>query len=162
LRVPVGLVNVGVGATSSTQWLPGGELHERLVRTGQALGRFRGVLWQQGESDVIAQTSTEGYVQNLLAIREAAVKSWGFEPPWLLAKSTLHPTVYHDEAGETQIRTAIDMLWRRPGFLPGPDTDILGGENRGGPDSRRHFSAVGQRRAAVLWFAAVWHMLNQP
>jgi hypothetical protein len=131
------------------------------MRAGQTLGRFRSVLWRQGESDVIARTSTSDYVRNLLAIREAAVKGWGFEPPWLLAKSTRHPTVYHDAAAEGQIRAAIDVLWNRPGFLPGPDADILGGENRGGPETRRHFSAIGQRRAATLWFAAVWDMLNE-
>lgn len=162
LRVPVGLVNVGVGATASGQWLPGGVLHERLVMAGQTLPPFRAVLWQQGESDVIAQTSTEDYVRNLVAIRDAAVKAWGFEPPWLLAKSTLHPTVYHDAEQESRIRIAIEQLWLRPGFLPGPDTDILGGENRGGPTTRRHFSAIGQRRAATLWFASVWQMLNHP
>ena len=37
-------------------------------------------------------------------------KAWGFEPPWLLAKSTHHPTVYHDPAGEGCIRNAIDEL----------------------------------------------------
>lgn len=162
LRVPVGLVNVGVGATSSGQWLPGGQLHTRLVQTGQKLGRFRAVLWQQGESDVIAHTSAEDYIGNLMEIRGAAVKTWGFEPHWLLAKSTLHPTVYDDGVGEGRIRDAIDALWRRPGFAPGPDTDILGGENRGGPTTRQHFSAIGQRRAAALWFAAVWQQLNHP
>ncbi len=160
LRVPVGLANVGVGATSSAQWLPKGALHERLIAVGQTLGRFRAVLWQQGESDVLAHTTTADYVSNMMQIHGVAAKSWGFEPPWLLAKSTLHPTVYHDVVGEEAIRAAIDELCQRPGFLPGPDTDILGGENRGGPDTRRHFSGIGQRRAALLWFAAVWPLFS--
>ncbi|MHB8860786.1 MAG: sialate O-acetylesterase [Pirellulaceae bacterium] len=162
LRVPVGLANVGVGATSSEQWLPDGMLHKQLVAVGQTLGRFRAVLWQQGESDVLAHTTTADYVVNMMQIHDAAVKSWGFEPPWLLAKSTLHPTVYHDVVGEEAIRAAMDQLWQRPEFLPGPDTDILGGENRGGPATRRHFSGIGQRRAALLWFAAVWPLFSQP
>lgn len=161
LRVPIGLANVGVGATSSAQWLPKSPLHERLITVGQTLGRFRAVLWQQGESDVLARTTTDGYVANLVQIRDAAASSWGFEPPWLLAKSTLHPTVYNDAVEEEAIRTAIDQLWQRPEFLPGPDTDILGGENRGGPATRRHFSGIGQRRAAALWFAAVWPLFSE-
>lgn len=160
LRVPIGLANVGVGATSSAQWLPKSPLHERLIAVGQTLGRFRAVLWQQGESDVLARTTTDGYVANLVQIRDVAAKSWGFEPPWLLAKSTLHPTVYNDAVEEEAIRIAIDQLWQRPEFLPGPDTDILGGENRGGPTTRRHFSGIGQRRAAALWFAAVWPLFS--
>lgn len=161
LGVPIGLANVAVGATSSEQWLPEGELHARLRRVGLSLGRFRAVLWQQGESDVIAKTSTEQYVRNLLEIRNAAVAAWGFSPPWYAAKSTLHPTVYNDPAGEGRIRQAIDQLWQSEGFRPGPDTDLLDGENRGGPMTRRHFSPIGQRRAAAMWVSSIWNDLGR-
>jgi hypothetical protein len=145
-----------VGGTSSAQWLPGGPLHERLIAEGKRVGRFRAVLWQQGESDVIAHTSLEQYVANLQTIRSTTTAAWGFEPPWLLAKSTLHPTVYHRPEEESRIRQAIDLLTRQPGFRPGPDTDILNGPHRGGPQSRRHFTGLGQRTAATLWFASAW------
>ena len=154
-QVPIGFANVGVGATSSMQWMPEGSLHPRLVQAGKTIGRFRAVLWQQGESDVIAKTTSETYVANLKTIRETAAKAWGFEPPWLLAKSTLHPTVYNDPAGEGRIRGAIDELVKLPGFRAGPDTDTLAGENRGDAKSRRHFSGIGQRRAAEMWLTAI-------
>jgi acyl-CoA thioesterase-1 len=150
-RVPVGFANVAVGATGSAQWLPGGALHRHLVDAGRTLGAFRAVLWQQGESDVIAKTATETYVANVRAIRHAAATVWGRQSPWLLAKSTHHPTVYTDPAGESRVRTAIDQLVARPGFRPGPDTDTLTGKYRGDAKSRRHFSAAGQARAAELW-----------
>lgn len=159
LQVPVAFANVAVGGTSSTQWLPEGELHQRLVRVGQTLGRFRGVLWQQGESDVIAHAPTADYVTRVTAIRTAAAQAWNFEPLWLLAKSTLHPTVYNDPEGEGRIRAAIDELVKLPGFRAGPDTDTLAGENRGGPQSRRHFSAIGQQRAAEMWHVAIQQQL---
>jgi dienelactone hydrolase len=159
-RVPVAFVNVAVGGTASRQWLPGEVLYQKMVETGQSIGRFRAVLWQQGESDVIEKTPTAKYVENLVRIRGESAKAWGFEPPWLLAKSTLHPTVYSDPQGELRIRTAIDQLVSLQGFRAGPDTDILAGENRGGPQSRRHFSGVGQRRAAQLWFASIWNELQ--
>ncbi len=111
VRVPIGLVNVAVGATASRQWLPGQPLFENLVTAGSDVGRFRAVLWQQGESDVIEKVDTATYVQNLIAIRQAAAKRWGLDPPWLLAKSTLHPTVYNDPVHEGQIREAIDRMW---------------------------------------------------
>ncbi len=155
LRVPIGFANVAVGGTSSMQWMPEEKLHPRLVQAGKTLGRFRAVLWQQGESDVIAKTTAEKYVENLKTIRETAAKAWGFEPPWLLAKSTLHPTVYNDPAGEGRIRGAIDELVKLPGFRAGPDTDTLTGENRGDAKSRRHFSGIGQRRAAEMWLAVL-------
>ena len=155
LGVPIGFANVAVGATSSAQWMPDGTLHPRLVRVGNSLGRFRAVLWQQGESDVIAKSTTETYVTNLKRIRETAAKAWGFEPPWLLAKSTHHPTVYNNPEGEGRIRKAIDELVNEPGFRSGPDTDTLTGENRGDAKSRRHFSGIGQRRAAEMWLLAI-------
>jgi Carbohydrate esterase, sialic acid-specific acetylesterase len=160
-RVPIGFVNVAVGGTASRQWMPGEGLFQNLAEAGKKVGKFRAVLWQQGESDVIERTSTEKYVANLLAIREALAKIWGWEPPWLLAKSTLHPTVYQRPEEEGWIRAAIDELCRKPGFRPGPDTDILAGENRGGIGTRRHFTGIGQRRAAWLWFAAVWQELHR-
>ena len=160
LRVPVGFVNVAVGGTSSRQWLPGEGLYNRLSDAGSTVGRFRFVLWQQGESDVIENVNTETYVKNLAKIREELAQRWGFEPQWLLAKSTLHPTVYNFPEREQTIRTAIDQLWKQRGFGPGPDTDILDGENRGGLGTRRHFSGIGQRRAAVLWLTAIWPALN--
>jgi hypothetical protein len=155
-RVPVGFVNVAVGGTASRQWMPGEPLYQGLDDAGQQMKHFRAVLWQQGESDVIENVSTAKYVENLSKIRQSLAISWHNEPTWLLAKSTLHPTVYNDPVKEGQIRDAIQQLSQQPGFRPGPDTDTLGGENRGGINSRRHFSAIGQRRAALLWFAAVW------
>jgi len=160
LRVPVGLANVAVGGTASRQWLPGEPLFDRFLQGGMALGRFRCVLWQQGESDVIENTPAHTYVDRLKLIRSSLCEHWGFEPPWLLAKSTIHPTVYDRPEAENRIRDAIGQLWRTPGFAPGPDTDILTGENRGGPKSRRHFSPIGQRRAGAMWFASVWGMMN--
>lgn len=161
LRVPVGFVNVAVSGTSSQQWMPGGDLHNRLLKVGKEIGSFRAVLWQQGESDVLAKTPTETYVKNLTRIREVAARAWRFEPTWLLAKSTLHPTVYNDPEGEERIRKAIHQLWKLPHFAPGPDTDLLAGENRGDEKSRRHFSAIGQRRAALLWFVAIWNEIEK-
>ena len=155
LGVPVAFANVAWGGTSSQQWMPDGDLHKRLVQVGQTLGRFRAVLWQQGESDVIAKTTAENYIANIRAIRDTSAAAWGFEPPWLLAKSTLHPTVYNDPEGEGRIRGAIDSLSQLKGFRPGPDTDTLANENRGDAATRRHFSGVGQKNAAQMWLAAI-------
>ncbi|MDB5335474.1 MAG: GDSL-like Lipase/Acylhydrolase, partial [Planctomycetaceae bacterium] len=135
-------------------------LYNKLADAGATVGRFRFVLWQQGESDVIESVNTETYAKNLTKIHDELAKRWGFEPKWLLAKSTLHPTVYNFPEREQAIRTAIDQLWKQRGFGPGPDTDILDGENRGGPKTRRHFSGIGQRRAALMWLTAIWPALN--
>jgi len=161
LHVPIGFANVAVGGTSSAQWMPGGELHQGLIAGGKSLGRFRAVLWQQGESDVIAKTPTDTYIANLKSIRKAAVREWGFEPVWLAAKSTLHPTVYNDPEGESRIRDAIERVSQLPGFGAGPDTDTLTGDSRGDAKSRRHFSAIGQRRAAEMWQSVLLDRLRK-
>lgn len=151
LNLPIGFINVAVGGTSTRQWSPDGPLSAELHRAGRNAGPFRAVLWQQGESDVIEGTSAEDYIARLQAIRAAAVKAWQFEPLWLCAQSTLHPTVYNNPEGESRIRSAIATVSQLPGFGSGPDTDTLTGPNRGGAGSRRHFSPLGQRNAAGLW-----------
>lgn len=161
VQCPIGFVNVSVGATASRRWMPGEPLFDRLLDGAKAAGDFRAVLWQQGESDVIEKTTTDTYVDRYRDIRRAFVAKTGRDVPWLLAKSTLHPTVYDDPVHEGAIRTAIDRLWREPGFAPGPDTDILAGDNRGAAGSQRHWTGVGQRRAAALWFAAVWNLISK-
>jgi hypothetical protein len=155
INVPIGLVNVAVDSTASSQWLPGGRLFPALAEAARTIHHFRAVLWQQGESDVIRKTPTKDYIDHVVTIRQTLEKESGFTAPWLLAKSTFHPMVYNDPFHEAQIREAIATLWKMPGFLPGPDTDILGGPNRGGPHSRRHFSALGQKNAGLMWFASI-------
>lgn len=152
-------MNVSVGATATRQWLPGEPLYQHFRDGVRTVGRFRFVLWQQGESDVIENIATSTYIERMEMIRRQLADDLGFAPRWLPAKSTLHPTVYNKPA-EGRIRDAIDQLWRRPGFGRGPDTDLLDGENRGGPQSRRHFSGIGQRRAGLMWFASVWTALQ--
>jgi len=160
--VPIAFANVAFGGTSSSQWQPGESLHQRLVEVGTRLDRFRAVLWQQGESDVIEGRSTDDYVATITNIRAQAAEAWRGSPDWYLAKSTLHPTVYDDEPGEARIRRAIDRLWKTPGFAVGPDTDLLDGIHRGGPETRRHFSGIGQRRAAEMWSAVLHQALLAP
>ena len=109
---------------------------------------------------MLQKSSTETYVHNILAIRAAASQAWASdEIPWLLAKSTLHPTVYNDPEGEGRIRAGIDELCRQPGFRPGPDTDLLDGENRG-PLGCAALFGRGPASAAMLWFASIWRQLN--
>ncbi|MFN7805931.1 MAG: sialate O-acetylesterase [Planctomycetaceae bacterium] len=162
LQVPVGFVNVAVGGTAIRQWQPGEQLFDRLLQGARGVGDFRAVLWQQGESDVIEKTPTETYCERLRTLRSAFAQKTGGKAPWLLAQSTMHPTVYNDPAGEGRIRRAIESLWEEPGFARGPNTDLLTGETRGGLGTRRHFTGVGQRRAAQLWFAALWNELQHP
>jgi acyl-CoA thioesterase-1 len=161
-NVPIGFANVAVGATSTGQWKTDTPLFQRLLEAGRQTKDFRAILWQQGESDVLEKTNTSTYVERLIEMRSHADKVWDAPRPWLLAKSTLHPTVYNDPIGEANIRKAIESLVMQHGFLRGPDTDRLDGPNRGPMGSRRHFTGLGQRNAATMWFAAISEQLDAP
>jgi hypothetical protein len=160
LKVPVGFANVAWQGTASAQWMPGQGLHKALIGAATKLGRFRAVLWQQGESDVIGGVPADTYVANITAIRDALAKEVGDTPVWMPAKSTIHPTVYNNPQGEAVIRGAVDRLWKTKGFFPGPDTDMLTGDNRGGASSCQHFSGKGQRNAAAMWVEAVGKLIE--
>ena len=162
LRVPIGMLNVAKGATSSRQWLPGEELFNYLADAGCVASDFRYILWQQGESDVIEKTGGEVYKQRIICIKKTLENIWGFSRDWLLAKSTFHPTVYSDPVNEGEIRKAINNLCLNPGFLKGPDTDILGGIGvfRADLDASGHFTELGQENAGLLWFSSIWSYLN--
>ncbi len=162
LRVPIGMINVAKGATSSRQWMPGEELFNCLADAGRVSSDFRYILWQQGESDVIEKTGSEEYERRILCIKKALENIWGFSRDWILAKSTFHPTVYIDPVKEGEIRQAVNNLCLIPGFLKGPDTDILGGIGvyRADFGASGHFTALGQENAGLLWFSSIWNYLN--
>lgn len=164
VQVPIGLISAAVGATSTRQWRPGGELFERLVDAAQQAGDFRYLLWQQGESDVIEKTGTEQYAQRIVEIKKEFDSRLGRQTKWVLAKSTYHPSVYDEPEEEQKIRDAVDRLWRENGFLQGPDTDILGklGVYRSGLDGASgHFTALGQETAGLMWFSTIWNHLQR-
>lgn len=163
LKVPVGMVNVAVGGTSSRQWLTGEQLFETLANAGSWLGDFRYVLWQQGESDVIESTDTDTYKTRILHIQAELERIWGFSRPWILAKSTIHPVVYVEPEKEYRIRQAIDELWETPGCWPGPDTDLLDTFEvyRASRAQGGHFTWLGQQKAGLLWFSSLWSHLHK-
>lgn len=77
-------------------------------------------MWQQGESDVMWHTETDVYVEGMKKLKRALDDALGFKTKWLVAKSTIHPSVYTDPEHEGKIRAADDILWNTDGFYPGP------------------------------------------
>jgi hypothetical protein len=166
-RVPVGLVNVGVGATEIRHWKPGGQLFANLCDAVALAGDYRAVLWQQGESDVMLGTPTDVYAAALVELRTALVEGTGLDRPWLPAKSTHHPSDNGTSAGgareeqEEVIRAAVDRVCEQSGFFAGPDTDLLRGPDyRAGWFRGSHFTAKGQRSAGLMWATRVNHLLQ--
>lgn len=110
LRVPVGIVQVGCGATQIKQWLPAdkgamqaqhcgadasvpGMLFVRLVKAADDLKFFRSILWHQGESDVVNGTSSEDYRSIFIAImNQLNIDTRTTKPiPWFIANTSFYP-----------------------------------------------------------------------
>ncbi len=161
IKVPIGIINVAIDSTPIESWLPDKSLFNTLVEVCKRVGNYRAILWQHGESDVIANTEKETYKQRLILIKNSLEDNLHIKRDWILAKSTIHPTVYIKPQEEMEIRSAINELWDIEGFFPGPDTDVLDGENRAGKTHSRHFSLIGQRRAGAMWFAVLWNHLSK-
>ncbi|XP_014503910.1 probable carbohydrate esterase At4g34215 [Vigna radiata var. radiata] len=60
----VGLVPCAVGGTKIGEWSRGSRLYDELVKRAKramGLGRIRGLLWYQGESDTVREKDSESY-----------------------------------------------------------------------------------------------------
>lgn len=151
LNVPVFLYSVGCGNTSSAQWLPGAGTghYERLAAALAFFGvnGIRGILWQQGESDVATSQAT--YESNLTDIIEQSRTDAGWEVPWLIARSTFvnGVTLPNVQAAYAAVIAALD------GVYEGADTDaqLAIGERYDGT----HPNDAGQTEQGELWGAAV-------
>lgn len=163
-RVPVAFVHTAVGGTSIEQWRSGTQLFDNLREAVALCGDVRAVLWQQGESDVLQGTPSHVYADALTALRADLCAATGRELPWIVAVSTHHPTAVQDPSAVEAIRAAVHEVWTRPGFVAGPDTDVLAGigDNRADLDHGSHLTARGQQRAGAMWFSAVWSHLLSP
>lgn len=129
------------GGTRAIDW-PGTEdsAVAELIRTGL---RVDHVLWQQGESDTSAGTSTEAYVTALLAVA-SALRCRGIDAPIHVAVSTYNAG-HRSEAVATAQRQLAAM---NVAFRSGPDLDDLGSDYR---YDDVHFNSRGQALVAERW-----------
>ena len=160
------IVPVGIGGTEVARWSRDGDLHGRLRNTAEKLGflniRPTFVLWHQGESDVVLNTSTEDYVE-WFGSMVAGIREYGIDAPIFPAVASVCAATEQlrtsAEAGEQRVRTAqrslpsrLDNVW------PGPDTDaILGQQHR---HDGCHFTHKGARAHAQLWVDAIANYKN--
>lgn len=149
LKVPIAFSVTGMGGSSVSEWHAGGSLfawmQDRIERIG-LLG-FRAVLWHQGEAD--ASTTADDYYRSLKEIIEQSNIRAGWTFPWMVA-----------QVGGVRTREAKERLWADRIALKGPDSDtLIGPENRF--KNGAHFTEVGLRRHAELWFQALSDYLDK-
>jgi hypothetical protein len=140
IGIPVAVMSVGCGGTSSKQWLPAdlgadpvheycgaeaarpGALYQRLVRGVRALGNLRAILWHQGESDASSGTTTAEYRQRLQQIIARLKADSGASQQWIVANAS---------------------------YIPGSEIDANTCALRGSP--LQHYDKMGPVRAAQQW-----------
>jgi len=178
--VPVGIIAVGVGATSVREWLPRGTrfpnpptltgnvaqlpdgswesrgaLFQRLVDGAKSAGPhgFRAILWHQGESD--ARQADGSHTLPGRMYRQFLgdlIRDVRREIGWE-APWFVAQASYHtpDDPGSPDIRAAQRALWSDGLALEGPDSDALVGELRDGGGRGVHFSGKGLRTHGTAW-----------
>ncbi len=159
LNVPILFLGAALGGTNSFEWqqsaagsigtTPGSSVYRRLGavllhyvrRTGA-----RAVLWHQGESDRLNNTTTQAYFDNIRYVINKSRQQLDLAPlPWVMSRAS-----FIDGQSSANVINAQNRLINEvPNVFPGPNTDLLlGPENR--PDGV-HFKGVGFTRFIDSW-----------
>lgn len=150
----VTIVPIGVGGVRVGAWAKGGELYDLLVRTVDRLVKEEitpdYILWHQGETDNILNTSKEEYIRLFETIREV-FRSRGVQAPILVAQASYHPDCLEEDNGNSaEIRDAQKALADKyVDIASGPDTDRL--DQLWQRADGIHFSWKGQELHAEGW-----------
>ena len=154
----VTLIPIGVGGVEISAWAEGGFLNGKLIETIEQMKK-QGIepdyiLWHQGESDNIANTSTEDYIRMFENIREA-FRSRGINAPIVVAVASYHPNCLEEDKGcSREIREAQMQLAKKyKDIYLGPDTDKLDKAYQRADGV--HFSSLGQQEHADGWLKAL-------
>ena len=184
LKVPIGIVATGVGATSVREWLPAGtrfpnpptllgnvtqlpsgeweskgRIYTNFTARVKQFGPrgFRAVLWHQGESDANQRDATRTLPGPLYAqFLTQLIRDSRRELGWD-APWFVAQVSYHvpGDEGSPDIRAAQASLWQ-PGLAhAGPDSDALKGGLRERGGQGVHFSGPGLREHAAKWVEQV-------
>lgn len=150
--VPVAFVPTAVGATTISQWQPGGAYYNAMVAQATEVGGIKAVLWQQGESDAIAGTAEATYNSLLDALANGVQASLGVG----LMACKIHTCTTYTAENRDKVNNAIATAWGdNANVLQGPDFSAYT------PDGNLHFETDADMQkqagtgAEVGWWDAV-------
>lgn len=153
--IPIGFIAVGVGSTQVVEWIPGSPNYNNLLKPAvQSFpsSGFRAVLWHQGESDAIANTSAATYASRLASVIAQSRTDAGWTIPWYIAEASFHPstTLAQEEPVTAGQRQAVHA---DPLVFMGPTTDAFHLEDAGGGKlvDTVHFNNAGLLDHAGQW-----------
>jgi hypothetical protein len=150
------LLPISMGGTSITNWIPGGDQHEKLFRivrrmiaAGIPLSALSAILWQQGETDAANGMSQATYQSNF-ALMLAPFRALYGNKPWFLAKST-----WQNGTQNTAIRAAVDAIVAGgPAIYAGANCDAFNAVPADRYDGT-HPSAQGAGSMSSAWVTAL-------
>jgi hypothetical protein len=117
--------------------------------------RITHVLWHQGETDALRNTTSEYYVAKFSALL-SALRDAGVEAPVYVAVASYCNGTWSDEVRNAQ-RSLVGPV---RGVLAGPDTDRFRSADMRYDDC--HFSAAGLEAVARAWFAELRPVERRP
>ncbi|MEB3273047.1 MAG: sialate O-acetylesterase [Prochlorothrix sp.] len=136
------------GGSAIAQWVPGGDLYDRIPPTIAQLHQANlgptHVLWHQGEADAYTWNTPPALYQQRFRQLVQALRAMGITAPIYLCLATRFQELDRHEP----LRRAQRELTQDPGVYRGPDTDMLGSDYR---YDGAHFSTAGLDRFADLW-----------
>lgn len=150
-QVPVCFRSASLNWTEVAAWLPPETpLYKNLATCVRTFGKnaVRAVLWHQGESDTLVNTSAETYAGRVKTIIDALNKDAGYTLPWVVAQASFHPG--SQAPAQDQVAKGQQLLWAKGTCAKGPVTDdLLGAEFR---HDGVHFNQKGLTTHADRWF----------
>lgn len=155
------LVPLGIGKTRISQWSKDGEYFKLITETLNDLKARKididYILWHQGESDNLLNTSSESYISDFEYIR-MVFRNNDIKAPIFIAIATYHPnenSIKNKQFGcDTIIQNAQKSLIDKfPDIFLGANTDIL--DKSYYRHDGVHFSVIGLEKHAELWLESI-------
>jgi hypothetical protein len=146
---PVGFVNVAVGGSSITTWIPLGGNHSSMETALEASGNktCRAVLFWQGETDALASMAQATYYGHLQSLAAAVRDDMGAK----LIPCKLQNSSGISDVDEARMIAAVAQAWAQDVYTEaGPDLSDLAS------DDSYHLQTNGNlSTAATRWYAAI-------
>jgi lysophospholipase L1-like esterase len=123
------IIPIGIGSSTVQCWSEGNcnkKLQDALQFIKSDSIRVTHIVWHQGESDNIENTSKDIY-KNRLAEVLKQIRSFGITAPFYVCTATYHPSITQKWNGiDTAIQSAQkEFVLENKGVLHGPNTDLI-------------------------------------
>lgn len=149
----------GIGGTSIVRWQKDGDLNGMLLNSlSPFLERYQPtqVIWHQGESDFLGNTSTKAYISSFLSLKNS-LSEIGISAPFFISIST--QCNQRDWSIENPTSNAQKQLIKYKNIFLGANTDLLLYDFDRAPD-KCHFSQSGILKTANSYAMAIIKNIN--